>query len=150
MNPRSRRSTVSSRRVAVAAAVFGGLAASIVAAVFLIEPPTSDQPGIAHRSGAILVIERIAMLFTLWLLALVVVGRALAGELPIEISGQGLRYADAVTADESLVDSERVFKLLREEIEELRAAVVALEGSSTGTTAKGRRYAMKGGDDARD
>ena len=46
--------------------------------------------------------------------------------------------------------TDRINELLREEIEELRAAVVALEGSSTGTTAKGRRYAMKGGDDARD
>jgi hypothetical protein len=150
MEPRSRRSKVSGRRFAVATAVFGGLAASIVAAVFLIEPPTRDLPGIALGSSAILVIERIAMLFAVWLLALVVIARALVGELPIEISGRGLRYADAATAHETLVDSERVFKLLREEIEELRAAIVAIEGSSADTTVKGRRYAMKGAGDARD
>jgi hypothetical protein len=140
----------SRRRIPIAALVVGGLVVSAVAGVFMIESPAGSLPGIALESATILVVERIVMLFAAWLLALVVVARALTGELPIEISGRGLRYADAVTAHESLVDSERVFKLLREEIEELREAVVAIEGSGAGATMKKRRYAMKGVDDARD
>jgi len=145
MESRSRRSLVSRRRVAVAALVFGGLIASIVAAVFLIELPTGDLPGIALESGAILVIERIAVLFAVWLLALVVAARALAGELPIEISGRGLRYADADTAEKGLLDSEGAFKGLYGEIEELREAVAAIEKRRN--AADHRRYAMRSGDD---
>lgn len=69
-----------------------------MAGVFLIELPTGDLPGIALGSKAILVVERIAMLFAAWLLGLVVIARALEGELPIEISGRGVRYADVGTA----------------------------------------------------
>lgn len=105
----------------------GGLVASIVGAVFLIALPTDDLPGVALGSEAILVVERIAMLFTVWLLGLIVIARALAGELPIEISGRGLRYADAATAQSGRVDSEAALGQIREEVKNLRLAVTQLE-----------------------
>lgn len=107
--------------------MIGGLVASIVAGVFLIELPGDDLPGIALGSEAILVIERIAMLFTVWLLGLVVVARALAGELPIEISGRGLRYADAATAQSGRLDSEAALGQMRDEVKNLQLAVTQLE-----------------------
>lgn len=105
----------------------GGLVASIVAGVFLIEPPSDDLPGVALGSEAILAIERIATLFAAWLLTLVVIARALTGELPIEISGRGLRYADAATAQHGLIDSERAFERFDEEMKALQGAIAILE-----------------------
>lgn len=67
------------------------------------------------------------MLFAAWLLGLVIIGRALVGELPIEISGQGLRYADARTAQHGLADSETTFGLLKSEIDALQETVTILE-----------------------
>jgi hypothetical protein len=115
------------RRAVVAASVIGGLIASIFGAVFLIELPGDDLPGVALGSEAILVIERIVMLFTVWLLGLLVTARALAGELPIEISGRGLRYADAAIAQEGVLDSEAAFERVDKEIAELWAAVSDFE-----------------------
>lgn len=99
MELRSGRHRPLRRRAAVATAVIGGLVVSIVAGVFLIELPTGDLPGIALGSEAILVVERIAMLLAVWLLGVVVIGRALKGELPIEISGRDIdALAEAVAA----------------------------------------------------
>ncbi len=104
---------------------------STLAGIFLIEPPTGDLPEIALGSATILAVERIAVLFAAWLLALVVIARALVGELPIEISGRGLRYADAATAQAGLADSERAFDRVDEEIRELQEAIVALEAGES-------------------
>jgi hypothetical protein len=127
MEPRSIHQPSSRRGTAVAVLVVGGLVMSMIAGIFLIESPTGGLPGVALGSEAILVIERIATLFAAWLLALVVVVRTLTGELPIEISGRGLRYADAVTAQDGLVDSETVFERVDEEIRALQGAIAALE-----------------------
>jgi hypothetical protein len=87
----SKSRTTSRRGTAVAVLVIGGLVASIAVGVFLIGLPNGDLPGIALESAVILVIERISVLFAAWLLGLVVIVRALVGELPIEISGRGTR-----------------------------------------------------------
>lgn len=66
-----------------------------------IEAPADDAlPGIALSSQTLLVVERSIAFFAAWLLVLVVAVRALAGELPVEVSGRGLRYADAPTTEE--------------------------------------------------
>lgn len=127
MEPRSTQQPSSRRGTAVAVLVVGGLVVSTIAGIFLIESPAGGFPGVALGSETILVIERIATLFAAWLLALVVVVRALTGELPIEISGRGLRYADAVTAQDGLVGSETVFERVDEEIKALQGAIAALE-----------------------
>lgn len=132
----------------VAALVVVGLGVSIAAGVFLIDRPAAgDLPGIALGSEAILVVERIATLFTLWLLGLVVVARALAGELPIEISGRGVRYADVETAQESLIDSGAALDRFAKDLGELRAAVAVVERRQDGLSGRQGRYAMKGDGD---
>lgn len=125
----------------------GGFVASIVAGVFLIEMPDDDFPGVALGSKSILVIERIAMLFVGWLLTLVVITRALTGELPIEISGRGLRYADVATAQRGLLDSEGAFERVDRELEQLREAMAVIEAEHDELKDRSRRYAMKDGDD---
>lgn len=81
------------------------------------------------------------MLFAAWLLVLVVIARALNGELPIEISGRGLRYADAATAQAGLGDSERAFDRVDEEIRVLQEAIVALEAGKV-TAPSGPDYML--------
>jgi hypothetical protein len=127
--------------------VVGGLVASIVAGVFLIGLSGDDLPGVALGSESILVIERIAMLFVAWLLTLVVIARALTGELPIEISGRGLRYADVATAQRGLLESEGAFERMDRELEQLRKAMAVIEAGHDELEDRPRRYAVKDGDD---
>jgi hypothetical protein len=133
--------------MAVAVSVVGGLAASIIAAVFLIELPADGLPGIALGSEAILVIQRIALLFGVWLLGLVVIARALVGELPIEISGRGLRYADRDLAQHELLESRAAMRQLRSQVAVLSEAVAAVEGADR-TVERESGYAVceRGGD----
>lgn len=119
----------------------GGLVASIVAAVFLIAPPTGDLPGVALGSDAILVIERIAMLFTVWLLGLIVIARALAGELPIEVSGRGLRYADRDLAQHEMVESREAMRRLQGQVAALSDIVARLEDADR-MPGRGSGYAV--------
>ena len=112
--------------------VVAGLVVSIAAGVFLIELPAGELPGIALESAAMLVIERIAILFATWLLAVVVVVRSLAGDLPVEVSGRGFRYADAAIAQKGLLDSEGAFERLDQEVDELRQAVAIIEAKQDG------------------
>jgi hypothetical protein len=120
------RPSLARREAAVAVLVVSGLVISTAAGVFLIDAPKGGLPGIALGSRAILMVEQIAILFAGWLLAVVVVARALAGELPIEISGRGVRYADAATAQSGWDDSERAFERVDEEIATLQDAIAAL------------------------
>lgn len=111
----------------------------------MIPMPTEDLPGIALDAKAILVVERIAVLFAAWLLVQVVVVRALLGELPIEISGRGLRYADARTAQDGLIDSESALERAEVQFHALRERVATLEAGHDDHTGQLRRYAMKDG-----
>lgn len=95
----------------------------------MIPMPTEDLPGIALEAKAILVVERIAVLFGAWLLVQVVLARALLGDLPVEISGRGIRYADARTAQDGLVDSESALDRVDYQFRALRERVVMLEAS---------------------
>jgi hypothetical protein len=139
------RSHWTSPRTWTTVVVVVGLIASIVAGVFLIPMPTEDLPGIALEAKAILVVERIAVLFGAWLLVQVVVARALLGDLPIEISGRGIRYADARTAQDGLVDSESALDRVDDQFRALRERVVMLEASRDDLAHQPRRYAMKDG-----
>ena len=71
--------------------------------------------------------ERAAALFAAVLLALIVVSRAVAGELPYEISGRGVKYGERSVAgrgDERLTAATTE---LRQGERELWAAVAALK-----------------------
>jgi hypothetical protein len=110
----------------VAVLVVGGLVSCIVVAVFMIDTPPDRLPGIALGSEAILAVERIAALFTAWLLTLVVVDRAVAGQLPTEISGRGVRYADGEWTQAALADAQLALSRLDGEVADLRGEVFAL------------------------
>ena len=122
---RGRRSPHRARN-GVGSVVLVGLAISVIVGVFLIEAPAEPLPGVALGSGTILVVERIAALFGIGLLVLVVVVRALRGELPVEVSGRGVRYADAEISQVGLSDSERALSDLDREVRTLAQAVVDL------------------------
>ncbi|HYI81039.1 MAG TPA: hypothetical protein VEW67_09290 [Thermoleophilaceae bacterium] len=107
-------------RATVAALVAGGLIASMVAGVFLIERPAGDLPGVALGSETILVVERTLGLFAAWLFVVVVMSRASVGQLPSEISGRGVRYADRGTTQEALAEVRSTLERLDGEVEDLR------------------------------
>lgn len=93
-----------------------------------IEPPIDGSlPGVALESQTILVIERALVVFAAWLLVLVVCGQALRGRLPIEISGRGVRYADAESAQGSVSETKETLRGMRQEMATVRADVVRLE-----------------------
>ncbi len=55
-------------RATVVVLVSGGLVASIISGVFLIDGPVGELPGVALGSEAILAVERAVGLFAAWLL----------------------------------------------------------------------------------
>src|SRR5690349_1786936 len=88
-------------RILITVLVVGGLCVSTAAGVFLTGAPPSQLPGVALGSETILVVERIMALFAAWLLVLVVIARASAGDLPTEISSGGVRYAMGHATEQS-------------------------------------------------
>lgn len=105
--------------------VAGGLVASVVGGVFLIEGSVGDLPGVALGSETILVVERIVGLFAAWLFVVVVMSRALVGQLPSEISGRGVRYASRDTTQHALVEARSTLERLNGEVEDLREVIYA-------------------------
>lgn len=118
------------RRTAITMLVASGLALSVVGGVIAAGSPQTSPPGIALGSEIVLTVERIAVLFAAWLMVLVVVARALAGELPAEVSGRGLRYAEIATSERDLVVSGQAIRRLEVEIETLNKAIVDLDAAS--------------------
>lgn len=82
------------RRLAVRLLVPGGLALALLANLW-IETPPAGVPGVAFGSETMLVVERTVALFVAWMLALVILAESWSGRLPLEISGRGVRYAEA-------------------------------------------------------
>jgi hypothetical protein len=82
------------RRSAIKVLVPGGLALALLANLW-IETPPAGPPAIAFGSETVLVVERTVALFAAWMLALVVLAESWRGQLPLEISSRGVRYADA-------------------------------------------------------
>lgn len=116
-------------RATVAVLVAGGLVASVVGGVFLIERSVGDLPGVALGSETMLVVERIVGLFAAWLFVVVVIARALVGQLPSEISGRGVRYANQDTTQDALTDLRSALERLDGEVEGLRKGPYAERGT---------------------
>lgn len=74
-----------------------GLGACLLANFWLEIP--EPLPGVALGAAPVLVVERTAVLFLAWMLVLVMLVEASDGRLPLEISGRGVRYADAATTE---------------------------------------------------
>lgn len=126
------------RSAVIVALVAIGLGASSMAGAVLIEAPAENLPGVALGSATILVVERIAVLFAAWLIGVVVLARALSGQLPTEITSQGFRYADLETSQVELSISHSALARMDRELHALSDAVAELRDAQG-------RYAM--GDD---
>jgi hypothetical protein len=132
---RHRSHLLSRRGTVVAVLVLGGLIASVVVGISLMDHPTADDlPGIALGSELVLAVERSAALFVAWLLALVVVDRALMGQLPSEMSGRGVKYADGARTDQAVLEVQAGIGKLDDEMAELRDEVLDLRRSATQPT----------------
>jgi hypothetical protein len=111
----------------VAALVFVGLVVSMLLTALAMDHPQDPLPGVALGSELILAVDRALALFAAWVLVLVVAGRAAAGELPIEISGSGIRYADAESAERVIADISRTLASHEARLEALALAFVEAE-----------------------
>lgn len=118
----------------VAVLVLAGLAVCVLANVWIEAPADGELPGVALESQTILVVERVAALFAGWLAVLVVCGQAIGGRLPTELSGRGVRYADAESSQAGVSETERALQDLDARMVALQAEMVRLE-----THVRGRR-----------
>jgi hypothetical protein len=103
-------------RVAVGVLVLAGLLASGLANIWIEAPRDGALPGVALGSQALLVAERGVAFFAIWLLVLVVVAQAFRGRLPIEVSGRGVRYADAPATENMARTTDRTIARLEAEL----------------------------------
>jgi hypothetical protein len=90
---------------------------------------TSNVPGVALGSVVLLVAERTAVLFGIWMAMVVMVVRTFRNQLPIEISGRGIRYAESdevqgkvLSTGEALGDLDAEMAWIREAILDLQEA----------------------------
>jgi hypothetical protein len=118
-------------RVAIAVMVLVGLAGSAVVNVWIEAPAPDALPGVALGSQTLLVAERGVAFFAIWLLVLVVVAQAFKGRLPIEISGRGVRYADADQTQDSITATRQALRRLDEATETLKRDVASLRSDKT-------------------
>ena len=102
--------------------ILGALIASAASGV-----PAGALPGAALGSGPLLIVERAVAFFAAWLLFVVVVVQAQRGHLPTEISGRGVRYAEADAVGKRQAKMEAVAHRHEVEIAQLREAVVSLD-----------------------
>lgn len=117
------------RDIATWATVAGGLVLALLASLAM-GAPDKRLPGIALTSSAMLVIERALVLFVAWLLVVVVLVEAWRGHLPLEVSGRGVRYAEASTTERIARDADAAIGRLevelawyRQEVDDLRRVV---------------------------
>ena len=116
-------------RFAIAALVVAGLTICVALGFFVIDDPPGRLPGVALGSELVLAVERAMALFAAWMLVVIVVARAISGELPSEISGRGVRYADAVATKYGLSDARSAIDDLVEEIDAMRRLVFELQAA---------------------
>jgi hypothetical protein len=99
-----------------------GIAGSLILAVATDRPP--HLPGVALGSVAVLCVERAIACFTAYLLVLVVVARAFAGELPSEL--RGVRYESSSRdgwRDDELQRLTAAERALRKRIDQIERVV---------------------------
>jgi hypothetical protein len=87
-------------------------------------------PGAALGSDLVLYVERVAAVFGVLFLALLVVYRAFRGELPSELSGRGVKYADRDAVEQLRAELTDAIEQLKENQQDLRDSVGELLGES--------------------
>lgn len=80
----------------------------------------------ALGSRVVLIAERTALLLAVWLFLVVVGSEAWKGRLPVEVSGRGVKYADATTGQAVVDRTEVALSRHDAEIEALRREMVDL------------------------
>ncbi len=98
---------------------------------------SADLPGIALGSTALLFAERTVALFAIWMAIVVVVIRAFKNQIPVEISGRGVRYAEAGDVEAKSTSMEGVLDDVDVEMRWLRNAVLELQNAAPHTPRKG-------------
>jgi hypothetical protein len=86
-----------------------------------------DLPGVALGSTTVLQIERVGVLFAFWLFVLVVIARAWRGQLPSEVSGRGVKYAESEGTRESVRAAATGLQRLDFEIQRIRVELTRVE-----------------------
>lgn len=109
--------------------VIFGLAASLALAAMVGPLEERPLPGVALGSPALLLAERTVAFFAIWLIVLVVCSQALEGRLPTEISGRGVRYADAEKTQGTVGGIHEILRSLDDEYKDLRHELAELEGN---------------------
>jgi hypothetical protein len=84
-------------------------------------------PGVALGSEELLVAERVAATFAILFLAALVLVRAFQGELPQELSGRGVKYANSDAVDELRDRLDVQLEAHDQSLADLEQAVIALE-----------------------
>ncbi len=100
------------------------LVASIVLAMLADVP--DRLPAAALNSTFVLYAMRAVAIFAALFLALLVTYRALLGELPNELSGRGVRYADRDAVDQLRAELSDAIARLQENQQDLRDAVAQI------------------------
>jgi hypothetical protein len=112
--------------------VIGGLIGALIASG-ITGSPSGSLPGIALGSEPLLLVERAVAFFAAWMVFVVVVAQALKGHLPTEISGRGVRYAEAETAGETRANTEEVVRRHDSEIKRLHRVLMKLDKERAGS-----------------
>lgn len=121
------------------ALVFAGLIGSAsLAAGWMEGPQDCSLPGVALGSPALLAVERGLAFFAAWLLVLVVSAQALNGRLPIEVSGRGVRYAEAGGTQDGLTATRDALTKLNAEMDVLRELIGSSDEPQQMTTERVR------------
>lgn len=113
------------------AGVLGGLALCAWAGVDA-DTPGDRLPGVALGSTTVLQAERAAVLFAAWLFVFVVVTQAWRGQLPTELSGRGVKYADGEGTQESVRETKTALRDLDDEIRRVRVELGRLDRLARG------------------
>jgi hypothetical protein len=95
-----------------------------------LRPACEALPGVALGSQTLLVAERTVAFFAIWLLVLVVSAEAFGGRLPIEVSGRGVRYADADKAEGGAASTQLALRSLDDVTHHLQRRVAMLEAAN--------------------
>jgi hypothetical protein len=114
------------RRSAIKMLMPGGLALALLANLWIDTPP-AGAPGVAFGSEAVLVVERTVVLFVAWMLVLVILAESWSGRLPLEISGRGVRYAEATATHASADVASTALEDIQAQLEEQDRSIADLQ-----------------------
>jgi uncharacterized membrane protein len=110
----------------VASLVIVGLAGAVLASA-VAGAPSDQLPGVALGSELLLLVERTLAFFAAWMIVVIVIGQALKGRLPTEISSQGVRYAEAESVQVTTAEVQKALRRLGRETRGLHGAISRIE-----------------------